>query len=95
MGSESLKLADSCNTVASYYFKTRRYERALYESQHCLSIRKKVFGDYTSIPPHPRVADSYSNVGLILRLLGKEETFYSYDNHLCLHTGCKLFLQAS
>lgn len=71
-GIESLKTSDVHNAVSLHYFKTRRFERALVDAQRALDIRKINLGDYWHIPPNDRVADSYSNVGLLLRLTGEE-----------------------
>jgi hypothetical protein len=39
-------------------------------AQQALDIRKKKFGDFWKVPPHYSVAESYSNVALLLRLTG-------------------------
>lgn len=73
-GSESLKASDISNFAALHYFKTRRYEKALVHARKALEIRRAKLGDFSKQPPDARVADSYANVGLLLRLTGKQLT---------------------
>lgn len=69
-GTSSLRGADARNILALYYYKTRRYERALVEAEKVLNVRKEKLGDFWRVPPHPRVAESYTNLGLLQRLTG-------------------------
>ncbi|PHJ18925.1 formin frm1 [Cystoisospora suis] len=73
-GADSLTVSDALNTVALFFFQTRQYAEAVPLVEQVLDIRKKHLGDFDSPQPNPRVADCYANLGLLYRLLGKEQT---------------------
>ncbi|KAJ1608304.1 putative formin-related protein [Cryptosporidium canis] len=69
-GPTDLVMSDAYSTAASYYFRVKNFEKCREMLHNCLEIRKKVLGDHSKNPPHPRVADCYSNLGLVYRILG-------------------------
>ncbi|KAH7647819.1 formin-like family [Cryptosporidium bovis] len=69
-GQSDLVMSDAYSTVASYYFRIKNFEKCKELILNCLEIRRAILGDHNKNPPHPRVADCYSNLGLVCRVLG-------------------------
>lgn len=69
-GPTDLVMSDAYSTAASYYFRVKNFEKCKEMLHDCLEIRKQILGDHNKNPPHPRVADCYSNLGLVYRILG-------------------------
>ncbi|KAL7067920.1 formin-like family protein [Cryptosporidium serpentis] len=77
-GPEDLVMSDAYLTVASYYFRVKDFNTCKKLILACLEIRIHILGDHDKIPPHPRVADCYSNLGLICRLTGEIKLAMQY-----------------
>lgn len=68
---DPLAVSDALSVAALHLFRCRDFTECLPVLTEILELRKKALGDYDAPKPHPRVADVYANLGLVLRLLGQ------------------------
>ena len=67
---DPLAVSDALSLTALHLFRSRSLSECLVVLEEVLALRVKELGDSEAKTPHPRVADVYANLGLVLRLLG-------------------------